>query len=400
MVDPKGSGRAGFVRVIMTILVCLILLAGAAIASYLIFASEPTAEQEGATRRSAALVETVAAERGTFRPRISVLGQVEPAREVMLSPRISGQVVALEAGLVPGGIVAAGETLLRIDPADFEHTVLTSKSALREIEAELAIEQGRQHVARQEFELLGQEIAEEDRGLILREPQIASIRARIESARAAVARAQLDLDRATLVAPFEAHVLSRSVNVGSQVTPNTELAHLVGIGEYWIVASVPLRDLRWLRFPQGDQPGARVHVRHATAWPAGVQVDAELERLIGAVDPDTRLARVLITVPDPLGRAAGAAARPPLILGTVVQVEIEGKPLVDVVRIERELLRKNDTVWVFADDELEIRAVEVLFSDAEFAYLNAGLEGDEQIVTTNLATVTNGLALRRVEAAR
>lgn len=387
--EPRS--RRDPARAALTIAVCTVLIGGAAGTSYLIFASEPTARQEGATRRSAALVETVVAERGAHRPRLAVLGRVEPARDILLGPRVSGQVVAMEPAFVPGGLVAAGQPLLRVDPVDFEQVLTARRSELRQVEAELAIEEGRQVVARQEFALLGEEIDPDNRALVLREPQIASIRARVRSAQAALEQAELDLQRATLRAPFDAQILSRSVDVGSQVAPGDELARLVGVDEYWIMASVPLRDLRWLRFPEGEVPGALAHVRHTTAWPPGASREARVARLIGTVDDETRLARVLVTVEDPLGREVDG---PPLILGTIVQLEIEGRALQDVVRLDRRWLRQDDTVWVMADGTLAIRRADVVYRDAEHAYLRTGIEAGEQVVTTNLATVTEGLALR------
>lgn len=390
MVEGRRS-RRGAARVVVTIVACLLLIGGAGAASYFIFASEPTARQEGATRSSAALVETVVAEHGTYRPRLRVLGQVEPARDVVLSPRVSGQVVRLEPAFVPGGLVREGQELLRIDPADFEHALTARRSELRQVEAELAIEEGRQVVARQEFELLGEEIDPENASLVLREPQIETIRARLSSARAAVEQAELDLERTTVEAPFDAQILHRSVNVGSQVAPGDELARLVGVDEYWVLATVPLRDLRWLRFSGEGEESARVRVRNSTAWPPGVFREGRLTRLIGTVDRETRLARALVTVRDPLGRKSG----PPLILDTIVQLEIEGRPLEDVLRLDRDWLRRNDTLWVMVDGALAIREVDVLFRNAEHAFVHAGVEAGEHVVTTNLSTVTEGLPLRR-----
>ncbi|MEQ8766857.1 MAG: efflux RND transporter periplasmic adaptor subunit [Planctomycetota bacterium] len=388
MSDPSPKGA----RVLVTVVVCIALAGAAGGAIYWIFASEPTAQSEGATRKTAALVETIVAERGTYRPRLEVLGRVDAARDIVLSPRVRGQVLAIESALLPGGRVTEGQALLRIDPADFQRALTARQGEMKQVEAELEIEKGYQIAARQEFELLGEEIDSANKSLILREPQIDSVQARLQSAKAAVEQAQLDLERATVVAPFDAQVLSRSVNVGSQVAPGDPLARLVGIDEYWILASVPLRDLRWLRFPDGEATGSKVIVRHTTAWPKGAIREASLSRLIGTVDQETRLARVLVTVPDPLGRETDG---PPLILGTIVQLEIEGRPLEDVVRIEREHLRQDDTVWVMIEDALEIREVEVVFRDAEHAFLSSGVEAGEHIVTTNLATVTEGLALRR-----
>ncbi|MEC9373381.1 MAG: efflux RND transporter periplasmic adaptor subunit [Planctomycetota bacterium] len=378
----------------LTLAVCFTLLGGAAGVNYLIFASEPTAQSEAATRRSAALVETIAVSRGDYRPRLDVLGLVEPARDVVLSPRVSGQIIGLEDAFVPGGLVEEGQKLLEIDPADFKRVLTARMSEMKQVEANLAIEQGRQIVARQEFELLGAEIDPENRALVLREPQIESIRAQLEAAKAAVEQAQLDLDRTEVRAPFDAQILNRMANVGSQVSPGDALGRLVGIDEYWVMASVPLRDLRWLTFPKDGQEGSRVLVRQTTAWAPGVVREASVSRLIGNVDQETRLARVLVTVPDPLARETDA---PPMILGTIVELQIEGRQLEDVIRLDRAYLRQNDTVWVMVDDALQIRSAEVVFRDARFAYIRSGIDEGEQVVTTSLATVTEGLPLRRAE---
>lgn len=381
-------------RIVVSIFVCTLLIGAAAGTTYLIYNTEPTAQSEAATRRTAALVETIPAQRGDYRPRLTVLGAVEPARSVTLSPRVSGQIERLEPAFVPGGLVEKGQPLLEIDPADFQRMLTARRSELRQVQASLAIEEGRQDVARQEFELLGEDIDPENRSLVLREPQIESIRAQLESAQAAVERAQLDLDRTLIAAPFDAQILSRSVNVGSQVSPGDELAHLVGVDEYWIMASVPLRDLRWMRFPRDGQEGSLVHVRHTAAWEPGAEREGRVARLIGIVDEQSRLARVLVTVPDPLARETDG---PPLILGTIVELSIEARQLEGVFRIDRDYLRQNDTVWVMQNGELRIRTVEVAFRDAEHAFIRAGLEEGDQIVTTTLATVTDGLSLRRAD---
>jgi len=395
-VDRRSTRRGGAAaRLVVSLVACLLLLGGAAGASWLIFASEPTAEREGATRRSAALVETVTAERGTYRPILEVLGVVEPARDVVLSPRVPGRIVELQSRFLPGGVVTAGEPLVRLDPADFEHLLTARRSELHQVRAELAIERGRQRVARQEYELLGEEIDPSNRALVLREPQIEAIRARMQSAEAAVEQAELDLERTIVEAPFDARILTRLVNVGSQVQAGTPLGRLVGIDEYWIIASVPLRDAGRIRFADEDGIGSRVRVRHETAWEPGVHRLGSASRLIGTVDERSRLAQVLVTVPDPLGRTTDG---PPLILGTIVRVRIEGRPLEDVVRLDRDLVRQNDTVWVMADEALEIREAEIVFDDARYAYVRSGIEAGEQIVRTNLATVTEGLALRRAGA--
>lgn len=386
--DSRPRGRRW--RAVASAAVVIFLLASAGLTSYWIKQSEPTAEREAATRRSAALVETLSVEPGTYRPTLSVLGTVQPARDVVLSPQVGGRIVAVEPSFVPGGRVAAGEPLLRIDPADYQYTLVARESDAQQVQAELAIEEGRQQSARREFALLGEEIAAANRSLVLREPQIESLRARLRAAEAAVEQAQLDLTRTVVRAPFAAQILDRSVELGSEVSAGDALARLVGTNAYWVIATVPLDKIRWIELPTGDRPGARATIRHPAAWRPGDQRAGRVERLIGEVDQETRLARVIVTVPRPLGDDG----EPALVLGSIVQVAIEARPLADVVRLARTYLRQDDTVWLMDDGTLRIQTVEVLFSDAGHAYIGDGLEAGDRVVITNLATVADGLAVR------
>jgi len=136
-----------------------------------------------------------------------------------------------------------------------------------------------------------------------------------------------------------------------------------------------------------------VILRNTDAWGPDAQREGRVARLIGTLDQQTRLARVLITVADPLGRESDA---PPLILDTLIETQIEGKEINDVIRLPRDYVRDQDTVWVMKEEQLEIRETQVVFRDAEYAYIREGIEEGEDIVTTTLATVADGVGLRKI----
>ena len=390
------SGRAG--RGKTALVSGLILLAGVAL-MVLIFKTEPTATRGDVARETAMLVEVRTAERGRFTPVIEVMGRVVPAREVTLRPRVSGRVIELAEAFEPGGRVAEGAALLRIDPADYQAVLRQRRSELAQARADLELEQGRQAVAEQDFELLGEELDEGNRHLVLRQPQLKQARARVAFAEAALRRAELDLQRTRISAPFDAQILSRDVATGSQVSTGDSLARLVATDRYWVSASVPLSQLRWLRFAEEDgEQGAPVTLRHEAAWGPSRSRQGRLQRLVGELDANARLARVLVSVEDPLALQSEAGA-PSLILGAFVRTAIEGRALDDVVRLDRDLLRREDTVWVMEDGALDIRDVTVLLRDNDYVYLSDGLDQGDQVVATDLATVVDGAALRLEDAA-
>lgn len=376
-----------------TILACVaILVAGAALTA-VVYSTEPTATRTSATRSTAMLVDVVPVDVGTYRPEVIAVGTVEPARDVVLSPRVSGEILELGGGFVPGGFVAKGERLLRIDPADYRSALRQQRSALRQAEADLQIEMGRQSVARRDYELLGDSLSTEAEALVLRQPQLNAARARVEAARANVAQARLHLERTDLRAPFDAHILRREANVGSQVSPGQDLGRLVGLDTFWVAASVPLSKVRWLDLPEGSgDTGATVRIRHEGVWPDGAERTGQVHRLIGALEESTRMARVLIAVTDPLARQD--PGQPALVIGAFVEARIRAKALEGVVRLARDYVRKDDTVWLMEEGTLRIRPVHVLFRDAEYAYIDRGLADGDRVVTTSLATVIDGADLR------
>lgn len=451
-----------------TLLACLaIVLVGATI-TVIVFSTEPSATREGASKQTPMLVDVTEVQKDTYRPTIVAMGTVRPSKDIVLSPRVSGEIVERAPAFMPGGFVREGDLLLRIDPADYRNALEQARSDLQQALADLSLEEGRQTVARKDYELFDGTLPTENESLVLREPQLGAARSRVKAARAAVAQRELELERTSVRAPFNAHILSRNVNVGSQVSPQDQLGRLVGMDTYWVVTTVPLSKLRWLSFAgdeaeaetkisdlgsngaprdpagvsetgassssararSGDgatrggerdgssapvrsdreiQPvstglptsaengriGSTVEIRDPGAWAEGAHRVGYLDTLIGALEEQTRMARVLVTVPDPLAhRTDSSAGTPPLMIGTFVEARIQGQPIADVIRLDRDHVRKNDTVWIMEDGELRIRDVEIVLQDEGHAYIRSGLEDGDQVVITNLSTVAEGSRLR------
>jgi RND family efflux transporter MFP subunit len=251
------------------------------------------------------------------------------------------------------------------------------------------MEMGRQRVAQKDYELSEQTLTGAEKDLVLRKPQLNTAKARVSSAESSLEQAKLDLKRTTILAPFDAQIISREVNVGSQVAPGQTLVRLVGLKNYWVEATLPLSKIQWITFPENDgKTGAPVQIRNRTAWPPELSRKGRIFRMIGSLEDQTRLARFLIEVDKPLSK------KPPLMLGEFVESTIQGDALSGVVKLNRDYVRKNNTVWVMAEDKLSIRNVHIVVKDATHAYIDKGLQDGDQVVITNLSTVTEGAPLR------
>ena len=377
-------------------MICVAILAAAAFIAFAIFSTEPTAQKESATRKSAMLVETTTVNKGTFYPQIVETGVVTPSREIQLSSQVDGRIIRLHPEFVPGGFLKKGDIAVEVEAADYENMLQLRQSELLEAESELQLEMGRQAIARKDLALFESETAPDNTALVLREPQLAAARSRVDAANAALRQAQLDLDRTQIKVPFDAQLIRRSVELGSQISTGQPLAQLISADTYWVITTVTLSKIPSLQFPDSAHAGTTVRLRNRTSWPETIYRTGKLFRLIGSLEENTRLARVIIEVRDPLGRKTSDASVPPLLVGEYLEVSIRGKPLENVVRLERKYLRQNDTTWVMdAEGKLQIRKLGITFQDVDYVYVHSGLSDSEAVVTTNLASVIEGAALRR-----
>jgi multidrug efflux pump subunit AcrA (membrane-fusion protein) len=297
------------------------------------------------------LVEVIQLEASRHEVELHAKGTVVPANEVVLQPELGGRVIWQSAELVPGGRFKTGDPILRIDARDYE----------------LAAESYPSQVNRAKLEL--------------------------KAAQSSLKKAQLDLSRTTLRAPFNAMVVTESVDLGQLISPQTPVARIVGTDEYHVQVSVPVESLRTIRVATEEQPGsaARIvqHVGQET-----IERHGEVIRQLPDLDPGGAMARILVSIEDPLGKGSDL----PLLLGSFVHVEIAADPIADAIRVPRVALRSGRHVYVMNEKNLlEIRDVQIAWAEPDAVLITAGIRPRERIVTSRIPTPVPNMLLRAAE---
>ena len=390
--------QGGALGKLLAVILPVIVLAGGVLLAVTLIETSPKAELKPPPRL-ARLVEVREVHYGSHPTVVRAHGTVQPAREVTIYPRVSGEVLSINEELIPGGRFEVGEELVTIDPRDYELTVRERETELARAKANLAMEMGQQSVAQREFELLGENVSDENRDLVLRKPQLAQVQATLQAAEAALDLAKLNLERTTVRAPFNCTVRMRNVNVGMQVNANTPLATVTGSDEYWVELTVPVNELRWVQIPAGDTlQGSTVYLTSESSRSVGTVREGTVIRLLPDLEPEGRLARVLVSVKDPLALLPENQGKPALILGDYVRAEIDGVGVPRAVALERRLFRDGDQVWIMTPEaKLEIRPVTVTFRGRDKLLVTSGLEDGERVILTDLPAAVEGMALRTAE---
>lgn len=377
-----------FGKIFRALLPLLLIIGGGAAWSY--FQATAPVMKKAQPKRSATMVETMAASLGDARVTVSVMGTVTAAREVTLKAQVAGVVKTVSSHFMPGSLVEKGETLVRLDPSDYQVSVRKAKSALADATASLAIEQGSQNIAREEVKLLTQissdTVPETD--LALRKPQLAQAQAEVAQAQADLDQARLDLSRTVITAPFNAMVLERSVNEGSYVGSQEDLVTLVGTDEFWVEAMVPLDQLSYLDPTRpGGCPATIASQTGPGSW------EGRVVQVTGKVNDSGRMATVIVAVKAPLGTQAHPAATP-LMMGDYVRVSITGRTLTGVISLPRSVLQDDNTLWINRDNTLDIRQVSLAWKDRANVYIASGVTPGEAIITSGLAVPVQGMPLK------
>jgi RND family efflux transporter MFP subunit len=335
--------------------------------------------------RTAYVVEAAPLKAGSQRVKLQATGTVTPALEITLRARVAGEIIAVAPEFIDGGTFRQGESVLKIDPADYRLALEQKKAALAEAEYQLRLEEGQRDIAAREWELIasGTDEADADRDLALRVPHLNYRAAKLEAAQAELQKAELDLARTDVYAPFNAVVVERKTDLGAQASTQDSLATLAGTDIFYVRASIPVDRLPWIECD--PETGSTVRVIRSMG---DVRI-GRVVRLESRLEEMGRMARILIEIENPL------QGKYPVLLNEYVRVEVEGAPVENAYHIPRSALHEDRFVWLATPKgTLEIREVDVVWRDATDVIVSGGVKDGERLILTNLSTPVNGMNLR------
>jgi RND family efflux transporter MFP subunit len=391
-------------RLLNLLLSLLIIVIGLVVATYVTHKA-PKA-QKRAPVKIIPVVEVQVVQPGEHRIMVPAMGTVVPARELVLKAQVSGKVLSLHPEFIEGGYIKENAEILQIDPVDYELTVTLAEAKVKDAESALELTEEEANAAKEEWRLLYEDDADTNgkpSPLVAKEPQLAAAQARLKAEQAELKKAELNLKRTSVRAPFNCIVRTKSVELGSLVTPQDPLAELVGVDKYWIQVSVPVDYLKWISVPnRKGKKGSQVRVVHQS----GYERTGEVLELLGDLETEGRMARILVAVKDPLGLKDSRETTRPLLIGEYVRVEVEGSQLTQVFRIPRVALREDDTVWLVGENStLDIRPATTIWRDTQTVFLDQGLNPGDRVIVSDLAAPVEGMKIQvegadKVEPAR
>lgn len=320
-------------------------------------------------------------------------------------PQVAGRVEWVHPNLVNGGLVGAGEVVVKLDKRDYELTLQRAMAAVERAKVKLELEQKEAEVALKEWKQTHPN--EPAPPLLVREPQIRDAMAAIASAELEVSSERLQLERTEVRVPFDARVEDHSVSLGQFASAGQVLASIYGT--QIIEAPIPLLDseLEWFDLPKpgaadadatpspGDEAPRFPVMLRGQVRGREIQWPGRLVRTESWVDSRSRMVNVVAQV----RKADLPADTPPLEPGMFLRASIEGKWLKGVMGVPRFAIRKmenRDLIWVARDGRLKIVEAKVARLDQKTAWLlpTDQLKPGDQVIVSSLDIYVDGMKIR------
>ncbi len=361
---------------------------------------------------------------------ITGYGEVRSLDVVAITPKVSGDIVAIHPRLETGEVIPEGDLLFRIDPQDYEVAKAQAQAQAAQLESMIArlrkqysIDQGRLvtldrtlELAKSEFERDRALYEEDDVGtesmvnaseisynktsdthdqltqmVELYPIRIQEAESSLDAARAGVKKTEINLARTEVRAPFNARIKDARVEVGQFAAPGKPLLTLAD--DSLLEISVPLdsRDVRsWMRFEDAPEAngkswfGKPEAVRCRIAWTeeAGEHFWTGTLNRVERFDQMTRTVTVAVRIAGEEAAAGGEGL--PLVEGMFCTVEIPGITMEQVYRLPRWAVSFEGQVYMAEDKLLKRRNVEVVRNQGEDTFVSSGFEPGELVVTTRL----------------
>lgn len=328
---------------------------------------------------------------------VNSYGIVKPKYETSLVAQVNGEIVELNAVFVRGGFVKKGQLLARIDPNDYHAALIDAQANMASARATLEKEVAQGKVAEREWNLITDTSPTE---LSLRKPQLAQELARVKSAQAAVLRAERNLQRTEIKAPYDAMIENRMIGLGSFVSVGTQIGKLLGTAIAEVRLPVADNQLQYL-IDQGHN--ARVKL---VGTYAGKNVEwlANIARSEGVIDNISRMTYLVAEIQNPYLLPENLADKNgtgntdvsnivPLRFGAYVKAEILGMKIENASILPRYLVVGDKVALLDSDSKLHYATIDIVRQQGADVVVSSGLFDGDRLIISALDYPVNGMKL-------
>ena len=353
-------------------------------------------------------------------------GSLAGDQQTDVAPSIAGKVVAIGVDL--GSYVKQGQMIVRLDDVDLKLRVDQAqaqldqaRAALRQAEEKIGLRAGRNFDpnsvpdvanARVAFELAEKnlrraekliesgdvasafydeqkakrdQLKEQYESALSKARQdfaaVATARANVSNAESQLGLARRNLSYALVFSPIDGYVAERTADLGEYVSTTAKVATVVRINPLRIRIDIPEQAIPEV------QVGQAVSIT-TSAWP-----DKNFSGRIARISPNVSATSRTLTVEAEIENSSGVLKPGQFATVRILQPRTEPAVLVPArsVRTEAGVSR----LFVIKDGRAQQRLVQLGQTEGDLIEIKSGVAADEQVATSNVEQLSDGVAVRQ-----
>ena len=353
-------------------------------------------------------------------------GSLAGDQQTDVAPSVAGKVTAIGVDL--GSYVKRGQMIVRLDDVDSKLRVEQAqaqleqaKAALRQAEEKIGLRAGQNFDVNQIPEVVNARVAFELAEKNLRRAEkliesgdvsranyddqkarrdqlkevyeaalslgrqnfaaVATARANVANAESQLGLARRNLSYALVFSPIDGYVAERTADLGEYVSPTSKVATIVRINPLRIRIDIPEQAIPEVRI------GQSVSVT-TSAWP-----DKNFSGRIARISPNVTPSSRTLTVEAEVENGSGVLKPGQFASVRILQQRAEPAVLVPARAIWTE--SGVSRVFVIKDGHAQQRLVQLGQSESDLVEVKGGVAADEQVATSNVDQLSDGVAVRQ-----
>ncbi|MBP2443953.1 efflux RND transporter periplasmic adaptor subunit [Rhizobium leguminosarum] len=371
------------------LLISSALALGALLAACSDNASKPAGNASAGAAQQASPVGVITLKKGSFPITTILPGRAETFQTADIRPQVSGLI--REIAFKEGGEIKKGDLLYQIEDAPYIAAVEQAKAAISKAEA--SVPSAESNLDRYQ-RLVGSGATQIE--FETAKTTLLQARAEVESAKAALSAAQIDLDHTRIIAPFDGISDQTAYNVGNVVSANqtTALTTIRQLDPIYISLTESSTNLLKLRdaMAAGDIKGAANVVFHLILEDGkeyNQQGKLDMSKQVVSETTGTFIIRVLFPNPDRI-------VLPGMYVRATVELGAEDGYALPQLATSRDANGRLTAQFVSADGKVETRAFENSSPSNNSWLVTEGMKDGDQLIVSGLQSITSDMPVKPV----
>lgn len=344
-------------------------------------------------RKPSIKTKTLPLEKIDYKVQVITQGEVRAHHNTSLTPQVGGRITKISPKFEDGAFFNQGDILIELEVADYLTEIESAKAQLARAEAAFSQEKARAKQALLNWKDAG--FKEEPSDLVLRKPQLREAEANVTSAQSNLERAERNLTRTKVKAPYNGRVRIRNVGIGQQVGANTSLGEIFTTDIAEVRLPITSRDLEYYTPPnrqkltESDDENVTFTSIVATHGDAK-RWKGSVIRTEGELDQESRQIFVIARIKDPFGLKSN---KNPLYLGQPVRVTIPAHTLKGVYRVPRSALSDLNQIMIIREGVIKRLDISPIWSTQDDIIFKDDLLPGDLLATTRIPYAPEGAAV-------